>query len=207
MNGALQALHAIFGAAALSCCDQQQLTAPVQPQQGDVADDDELNSPAEAPFSTARDTSTNIGQLAQKIETNSSGLGFRSDEIMGVSHDSVWRSMMLSLRDPARFFPCSGVSIKECSGFVQRIMTAGSETYAESIYIDEVSCEMAFRELVNGAETDIERVVALRSQPLRLEFHQYAADGSREQWDMPKSAPLSSVDAFVREASRMEGEN
>ena len=90
---------------------------------------------------------------------------------------------------------------------MQRTMTAGSETYVENIYIDEYSCEMVFRELVNGAETDIERVVALRSQPLHLEFHQRnAADGSRVQWDMPKSAPLRSVDAFVREASRMEGE-
>ena len=90
---------------------------------------------------------------------------------------------------------------------MQRTMTAGSETYVENIYIDEVSCEMVFRKLVNGAETDIERVVALRPQPLHLELHQRnAADGSRVQWGMPKSAPLRSVDAFVREASRMEGE-
>ena len=114
---------------------------------------------------------------------------------------------MLSLRDPARFFPCSGVSIKERSGFMQRTMTAGSKTYVENIYIDEVSCEMVFRKLVNGAETDIERVVALRSHPLQLEFHQRnVADGSRVQWDMPKSAPLRSVDALVKEASRMEDE-
>merc|ERR1719414_2866509 len=133
------------------------------------------------------------------------GLGIRSDEIKGVSHDSLWRSMMLSLRDPARFFACSGVSIKECSGFVQRTITAGSETYLENIYSDEPSCELVFRKLVNGAETDIERVVALRTHPLQLEFHQRnVADGFRVQWDMPKSAPLSAVEAFVREAKRMD---
>merc|ERR1719414_1395950 len=134
------------------------------------------------------------------------GLGVRSDEIKGVSHDSMWRSLMLSIRDPARFFKCSGVSTKECNGFVQRTITAGSETYLENIYSDESSCELVFRKLVNGAETDIEHVVALRTHPLQLEFHQRnVADGFRIHWDMDKSVPLASVEAFVREASRMEG--
>merc|ERR1719215_89699 len=134
------------------------------------------------------------------------GLGIRSDEIKGASHDSLWRSMMLSVRDPARFFPCSGVSIKECRGYVQRTMTANGETYVENIYSDEPSCEIVYRKLFNGSETDIERVVALRTHPLQIEFHQRnTADGFRVQWDMPKSAPLGSVDAFVREAKLMEG--
>merc|ERR1711963_977426 len=134
------------------------------------------------------------------------GLGVHSDEVKGVSHDSLWRSMMLSIRDPARFFSCSGVSIKECAGFVQRTITAGSETYLENIYSDEPSCELVFRKLVNGSETDVERVVALRTHPLQIEFHQRnIADGFRVQWDMPKSAPLSSVEAFVREAKLVDG--
>merc|ERR1719166_852290 len=113
---------------------------------------------------------------------------------------------MLSIRDPARFFPCSGVSITECQGFVQRTITTGSETYLENIYSDEPSCEIVFRKLFNGSETDVERVVALRTHPLQTEFHQRnVADGFRVQWDMPKSAPLGSVEAFVREASCMEG--
>merc|ERR1719330_1641188 len=133
------------------------------------------------------------------------GLGVRSEEIKGVSHDALWRSMMLSIREPASFFPCSGVSIKECSGFVQRTITAGSDTYLENICSDESSCEITYRKLVNGAETDVERVVALRTHPLQIEFHQRnVADGFRVQWDMPKSAPLSSVEAFVQEARRMD---
>merc|ERR1719492_505255 len=67
-------------------------------------------------------------------------------------------------------------------------------------------CEIVYRKLLNGSETDTERVVALRTHPLQIEFHQRnTADGFRVQWDMPKSAPLGSVDAFVREAKRMEG--
>merc|ERR1719492_386629 len=67
-------------------------------------------------------------------------------------------------------------------------------------------CEIVYRKLLNGSETDTERVVALRTHPLQIEFHQRnTADGFRVQWDMPKSAPLGSVEAFVREAKRREG--
>merc|ERR1719429_310897 len=134
------------------------------------------------------------------------GLGIRSEEIKGVSHDSLWRSMMESIREPSRFYACSDVAIKECNGFVQRTITANGETYIENIYSDEPSCEIVYRKLVNGSETDTERVVALRTHPLQIEFHQRnTADGFRVHWDMPKSAPLGSVEAFVREAKRMEG--
>merc|ERR1712242_417612 len=161
----------------------------------------------QAPVDSVKDMVQELVEYAASNEGKGEvvGLGIRSDEIKGVSHDSLWRSMMLSLRDPARFFSCSGVSIKDCPGFVQRTITAGSETYLENIYTDEPSCEIVYRKLNNGAETDIERVIALRSHPLQIEFHQRnKADGFRVQWDMPKSAPLSSVEAFVREAYYME---
>merc|ERR1712117_268152 len=134
------------------------------------------------------------------------GLGIRSAEITGVSHDSLWRAMTSSIRDPARFFACSDVSIKECAGFVQRTITANGETYVENIYEDEPSCEIVYRKLVNGSETDQERVVAVRAHPLQIEFHmRNKADGFRVQWDMPKAAVLGTVDAFVREATSMQG--
>merc|ERR1712038_1409174 len=161
-----------------------------------------------APLDSVQQMLEELVEYASKTEGQGGvvGLGVRSEEIKGVSHDSLWRSMMLSIRDPARFFSCSGVSIKECSGFVQRTITAGSETYLENIYTDETSCEMVFRKLVNGSETDIERIVAVRTHPLQLEFNQRnVADGFRVQWEMPKTAPLSSVEAFVREAKSMEG--
>merc|ERR1719446_1688171 len=134
------------------------------------------------------------------------GLGIRSEEIKGVSHDTLWRSMMESIREPSRFFACSDVSIKECKGFVQRTITANGETYIENIYCDEPSCEIVYRKLFNGSETDIERVVALRTHPLQIEFHQRnIADGFRVQWDIPKAAALGCVEAFTREAKRMAG--
>merc|ERR1719203_2684437 len=112
---------------------------------------------------------------------------------------------MESVREPP-FFACSNVSVKECQGFVQRTLTASGVTSMENIYSDEPSCEIVYRKVVNGSETDVERVLALRTHPLQIEFHQRnKADGFRVQWDMPKSAPLGSVEAFVREAKRKDG--
>ena len=72
---------------------------------------------------------------------------------------------MLSIRDPARFFPCSGVFVTECTGFVQRTITAGSETYLGDIYSDDPSCKLVFRKLFNGGEAGVHRIVALRMHP------------------------------------------
>ena len=162
----------------------------------------------QAPLDSVKQMVQELVDYAAKTEGKGGvvGLGIRSEEIKGVSHDSLWRSMTESIREPARFFACSDVSLLECKGFVQRKITANGETYLENIYCDEPSCEIVFRKLVNGSETSVERVVALRTHPLQLEFHQRnVADGFRVQWDMPKSAPLASVEAFVREAQRKDG--
>merc|ERR1719461_631058 len=137
----------------------------------------------QAPLDSVKQMVQELVDYAAKTEGKGGvvGLGIRSEVIKGVSHDSLWRSMMESIREPARFYACSDVSIKECKGFVQRTITANAETY-------------------------IERVVALRTHPLQIEFHQRnTADGFRVQWDMPKSAPLGSVDSFVREARVKDG--
>jgi len=169
---------------------------------------DGYRSYRQAPLDTVKPMVQELSDYAAKMEGKGGvvGLGIRSEEIKGVSHDSLWRSMTESIREPSRFYACSDVAINECKGFVQRTITANGETYIENIYSDEPSCEIVFRKLVNGSETDVERVVALRTHPLQIEFHQRnTADGFRVQWDMPKSAPLGSVEAFVREAKRMEG--
>jgi len=162
----------------------------------------------QAPLDSVKQMVQELIEYAGKTEGKGGtvGLGIRSAEIKGVSHDALWRSIQESIREPARFYPCSDVSIKECAGFVQRTLTANGETYVENIYSDEPSCEIVYRKLVNGSETDVERVVAVRTHPLQIEFHmRNKADGFRVQWDMPKSAPLGSVDAFVKEAQLKDG--
>merc|ERR550532_3245138 len=70
MNGALQAFRAILDAAALSSSDQQKLTALVQSQQGDDADDDELGSPAAAAYKTH---SSNILDVLEDLKEKAEG--------------------------------------------------------------------------------------------------------------------------------------
>merc|ERR1740123_771354 len=70
MNGALQAFRAILDAAALSSSDQQKLTALIQAQQGDDADDDELGSPAAAAYKTH---SGNILDVLEDLKEKAEG--------------------------------------------------------------------------------------------------------------------------------------
>ena len=65
-----------------------------------------------------------------------------SAEIEGVSHDARWHSTQESIREPSRFCPCSDVSSKECTGFVQRTLTASVENYGEDL-LREPSGEIA----------------------------------------------------------------
>jgi len=160
-----------------------------------------------APVGAVQNMCDELLGYAAKMNNKSTvvGLGVRSAEIKGVSHDNLWRAMLQSIREPGRFYDCSGVSINDCRGYVQRTMTANGQTSTDNVYDDESSCEIVYRQVVNGVEAEIERVVALRTHPLQLEFHQRnKVDGFRVQWNMPRAAPLGAVDGFVREAKRME---
>ena len=126
------------------------------------------------------------------------------NEIMGVPHDSLWRIMMHSIRDSAHFFVAL-VSPQECPGFVQRTFTLAAYLLGEYL-LRWALLRDGVPQLLHCCETDVERIVALRTHFLQIEFHQLnVAVGIRVQWDMPKSAPLFSVEAFVREAKLMDG--
>merc|ERR1719422_1070702 len=161
----------------------------------------------QAPVETCQKMINDVIAYAGKMQSSGQkvvGLGVRSDEIKGVSHDDLWRAMLKSIREPQAFYQCSGVSITDCKGFVQRTMTVNGASTTENIFEEELSCELVYRKLVNGVEADVERVIALRTHPLQLEFHQRnVADGFRVAWDMPKAAPLGAVDMYVKEATRM----
>merc|ERR1711992_230605 len=57
-----------------------------------------------APFAMARDTFSNIMQIAKKIEANSSdvvGYGLASKPITNMSEDTVWKAMLYTMSNPA----------------------------------------------------------------------------------------------------------
>jgi len=160
-----------------------------------------------APVTVVQSMLKDIISAASTMDTQTGivGLGVQSEPIFGVTHDSMWRALVESIREPHRFYKASGVKIEDCNGFVRRTSTVNGKTTTEKIFVHEPTCELIYRQLDNGVESELERVVALRSHPLALEFHQRnKADGFRVSWDMPRGAPLTAVESYVREAKLMD---
>merc|ERR1719476_220867 len=155
-----------------------------------------------------------IVKLATKLEATASnkvGLGMHSRVLDGeCSHDGLWKAMLKCVREPKAFYPEVKVTdMKNKVGYVQRTTKlAGKKANTEIIYSYEASCEICYRPVsAFGKEGDIERVVALRSHPLQLEFHcRNRKDGFRVDWTLPKEHALGMVDSYVREAKRMDTE-
>uniref|UniRef100_A0A7S4T1J3 Alpha/beta hydrolase fold-3 domain-containing protein n=1 Tax=Alexandrium monilatum TaxID=311494 RepID=A0A7S4T1J3_9DINO len=162
----------------------------------------------QAPVEAVKDFVEALRAQVAKLEADESGavgLGFLAEEIRGTSHDAVWRAMVVSTREPGRFFDCSDVRVEDRAGFVRRSLRVNGQAYTELIRTDERRNELVFRKLGEDGE-GVERVAALRSHPLQLEFFQRSTtDGFRVHWSMPQSAVLKACDAYVREARRMDG--
>jgi len=126
-----------------------------------------------APFSMARDTFSNIVQLAKKIETSSSdvvGYGVASKPLVGLSEDAAWKAMLFAMRNPAECgLKVDRVALRDLSGFMQRTMRIlekpGSPTVTDNLRVIESAQEISYRPVVNGVEAEEERVFAL-SAPL-----------------------------------------
>jgi len=163
----------------------------------------------QTPVEVVREFVEALQAQVAKLEADESeavGLGFLAAEIQGTSHDAVWRAMIVSIREPARFFDCSDVQVEDCAGFVRRSLCLNGQAYTELIRTDERRNELTFHKLGEDDGEGVERVVALRSYPLQLEFFQRSTtDGFRVHWSMPQSAVLKACDAYVREARRMDG--
>ena len=88
---------------------------------------------------------------------------------------------------------------------MQRTITAGGNTYLENLYSDETSCEIIFRKL-----SMVQRMMWSVVTVARTRWRSNSTKGTCLQIHgavgMPKSVALSSIEAFVREASRMNRE-
>lgn len=163
-----------------------------------------------APTKVVEGLVTGIAALAKKLENNTDervGLGIHSQEITGVSHDALWKSMVECIREPQRFMKIQVNQIQDKDGYVQRTVSMNNKTVTDNIYVYEANCEIVYRVCNGGIEGDLERVVALRTHPLQIEFHsRNRKDGFRIDWQVPKKAALSCVDSYVKEAKRLDKE-
>merc|ERR1712241_923933 len=149
-----------------------------------------------APIGVARDTFTNIVQLAKKVESSSSdvvGYGLASKPITGVSQDALWEAMLYAMRNPAECgLKVNRVSVRDMSGYMQRTMRLlgkpGSPTVTDNIRVIESAKEITYRPVVNNVESEEERVFTMRADPLRMEmFCRHSKDEMRLDWQAPKS--------------------
>merc|ERR1712012_470412 len=165
-----------------------------------------------APYDVAQSTFSNLVQMATKIETSSSdkvGYGLASKPVAGVSQDALWRAMLFAMRSPAECgMKVDGVTVRDMRGYMQRTMRIlekpGSPTVTDNIRVIESAQEITYRPVVNGVESEEERVFALRRDPLRFEmFCRNSKDEMRLDWQAPRSVCVPVFDATVAAAQRM----
>merc|ERR1712051_98122 len=143
-----------------------------------------------APIGVARDTFTNIVQLAKKVESSSSdvvGYGLASKPVTGISQDTLWKAMLYAMRNPAECgLKVDGVSVRDMRGYMQRTMRLlekpGSPTATDNIRVIESAQEITYRPVNNNVESK---------------------DEMRLDWQAPRSVCVPVFDATVAAAQRM----
>merc|ERR1712038_279874 len=165
-----------------------------------------------APFGVARDTFSNLVQLAKKIESSTSdvvGYGLASKPVTDATQDTLWKAMLYAMRNPAQCgLKVDGVSVCDMTGYMQRSMRIlekpGSPTVTDNIRVIESAQEITYRPVVNNVESEEERVFALRKDPLRLEmFCRHSKDEMRLDWQAPKSVCIPVFSSTIAAAQRM----
>jgi len=164
-----------------------------------------------APYEMARETFSNLVQLARNLETKSSdviGYGVASKPLSGLSQDSAWKAMLFATRNPAECgLPVDGVVVRDMQGFMQRTKRLkekeGTPTVTENIRVMEKAQEITYRPVVNNAETNEERVFALRTDPLRFEMYSRGSkDQMRLDWQAPRSVAMAIFEATAGVAAQ-----
>merc|ERR1719512_569730 len=129
------------------------------------------------------------------------GMGWTSPEITTSTWDGLWEALIFKARNPQKFkMDVSDVVVADRPGYMARTMTINSTgaRVQEHIYASERKGEIIYRivDPNTKAETDDERVIAVKEGPLRMEFfHRHVSDGYRSYWQ----APLDSVQQMLQE--------
>jgi hypothetical protein len=145
------------------------------------------------PYDVAQNTMSKMAKLAREIDESASdvvGYGMVS-HTMTSSRDRVWRAMLSFLPRPADCgMPVDEVTLQHKKGYMVRSMRLiSTNTFStDNIYINEAAQEIIFRAVQGGVEGTDERVLSLRTEPLRCEIHcRNAATQIRVYWKAPRS--------------------
>merc|ERR1719210_1817244 len=146
-----------------------------------------------APLQAMMPKLVQFGGSSQQV----AGQGWISPAITETTAESLWAALDNCTRNPQNYKDVSNALCTDGAGFLVRRMTinATGKTVEEHIRSDKIKGEMTFRlmDMYTKQEVGEERVIALRMQPLRLEFYSRSVStGARLHWAAPV-APLQAM--------------
>jgi len=154
----------------------------------------------QCPYARAMDVPIKIVQLAKKMSASNAdtiGYGIGSQAIAGATVDSCWRAMLMCARQPrSAGMAVSNVKISDQNGFMQRSMTLpDGRVVMDNVYVRPQARELLYRKLVDGSESNMERVFACREGPRFEMYSRNRSDELRQDWTAPKKV---AVDIFAQ---------
>jgi len=170
------------------------------------------NMPRGAPLETVDAFVTEAKRMGGAAPTII-GYGMTSDPIREVSYDSLFAAIQTSIRQPWTTINVdqANVNVKDGNGFVERTMklNATGEVVTERVTINEEVGEITFNKCNgSGQPGSVERVLAIHSGPLRIEFFQRnAADLMRSNWTAPASIARTTFENIVKSAKKLESKS
>merc|ERR1719216_302707 len=145
----------------------------------------------QAPVAAVEKLVTDTVDYATKASPSATiGMGWSSPEITTATYDGLWKALVYKARNPEKFMDVTNVVVVDRPGYLKRskTITATNQRVTEHIYTKEREGEMVYRMVDQStrAELEEERVVAVKKDPLRLEFfHRHSVDGYRSFWQAP----------------------
>jgi len=137
---------------------------------------DKVRNDWELPYKVAKETMSKFISLAKEVEEQHSdtvGYGMHTSPIE-YPHDDVWRAMVYWIYNPDGCgMKVDQVDVQDKEGYVLRSMRRISDNrvLVEHIRLNEGAQEILLRRVKKGVESSDECVLALRTEPLRCEFH------------------------------------
>merc|ERR1719216_190429 len=145
----------------------------------------------QAPVAAVEKLVTETVDYATKASQSSTiGMGWSSPEITTATYDGLWKALAYKARNPDLFMDVTNVTLEEGPGYLKRskTITATNQRVTEHIYAKEREGEMIYRMVDQNTKAELgeERVVAVKKDPLRLEFfHRHSVDGYRSFCQAP----------------------
>merc|ERR1719476_7160 len=138
------------------------------------------------------------------------GYGMTSDPVQDCSYDSLLTALDKMICEPQTVMDIdiSQTKIREEQGFLLRRfkLNATGEIIMEKVTINEEAGEAVFNKLTqDGRESNNDRVLSIKKDPLRLEFYERnSADGPRLNWTAPYTVANASMTKLIAMAKDLE---